>query len=113
MPEDHGWHVHLLVLVHLDGNPLAVVVDLDLVLLGVDVNLDSVHLGVALLVVGRIDQYLVEDLVEAGNEGDLAVDDLARLGVVDPHLLRGRHDRADVGVGPKSNNLNFPPSHSI
>ena len=63
-------------------------------------NLDGVHLGVALFVVGRVDEDLVKDLVEAGHEGDLAVDDLARLGVVDPHLLRGRHDRADVGVGP-------------
>ena len=39
--EDHGGHVHLLVLVHLDGDALAVVEDLDLVLLGVDVDLDG------------------------------------------------------------------------
>ena len=41
MTKDHGGHVHLLVLVHLDGDALAVVEDLDLVLLGVDVDLDG------------------------------------------------------------------------
>ena len=64
-------------------------------------NLDGVHLGVALLVVGRVDEDLVKDLVEAGHEGDLAVHDLARLGVEHPHFFRGRHDRSDVGVRPE------------
>ena len=64
-------------------------------------NLDGVHLGVALLVVGRVDEDLVKDLVEAGHEGDLAVHDLARLCVEHPHFFGGRHDRSDVGVGPE------------
>ena len=85
-------------------------------------NLDGVHLGVALLVVGRVDEDLVKDLVEAGHEGDLAVHDLARLGVEHPHFFGGRHDRSDVGVGPEEENdelkqsftfisLNFAPWH--
>ena len=57
-----------------------------------NIDLDGVHLGVALLVVGGVDEDLVEDLVESWHEGNLPVHDLARLGVKDPHLLGGRHD---------------------
>ena len=47
MSEDERGDVHLLVLVLLHGDPLAVVVHADLALLAVDVDADGVHLFVA------------------------------------------------------------------
>ena len=63
-------------------------------------NLDAVHGRISLLVVCSVDQNLVEDLVEAGGEGNLLERHPALL-LVNPHgLLRGLH-RADVGVRPE------------
>ena len=67
-------------------------------------NLDAVHGRISLLVVCSVDQNLVEDLVEAGGEGDLLERHPALL-LVNPHgLLRGLH-RADVGVRPEQDVL--------
>ncbi|KAI6686132.1 hypothetical protein NL676_032045 [Syzygium grande] len=49
-----------------------------------------------LLVVGSIDEDLVEDLVEAEDIGDRTVDHLVAL--IDPQRLGVLLDRADVGV---------------
>jgi hypothetical protein len=50
-------------------------------------------------VVGGVDEDLVDDLEETGDEGDLAVDHALRLVVVGPHELGVGLDAADVGIG--------------
>lgn len=94
--ENHLWHVDALLLVDLDGYPVAVVVYGDGAAVDVDLDAERVHLGIPLLVVGGVDEDLVEDLVESRDVGDRAVHHGTvlvypkRLGV----LLHG----ADVGV---------------
>lgn len=99
MSEDQFRHVHLLLLVDLHGNPISVVTYADSVGLGVDDDLEGVHRGVALLVVGGIDEDLVEDLVEARDEGNGAVDHEVGVGVEDPEVLGVLFNGANVGVG--------------
>lgn len=105
MTEDQFRHVHLLLLVDLDGNPISVVTYADRVGFGVDDNLEGIHGGVALLVVGGVDEDLVEDLVEAGDEGDGAVDHEVGDGVEDPECLGVLFNGADVGVGAEEDVL--------
>ena len=82
--EDQLWHVDFLGLVHLDGHSRAVVPHADPAFLGVDLDVQCAHGLVADLVVGGVDQDLVEDLVEARHERDVAEDH--RGAVVDPEL---------------------------
>ena len=62
------WGRRFVILVHYGVNTLAVVEDKDGVGLGVRGHLKAVHDGIALLVVGRVDQDLLKDLVEARGE---------------------------------------------
>lgn len=101
--EYHLRHVNALLLVDLDGDAVAVVVDGDAALVGVDLDAEGVHGGVALLVVGGVDEYLVEDLVEAGDVGDAAAHHGAVL--VHPELRGVLLHRADVGVRPQEDVL--------
>jgi len=101
--EDEFGDVDLLFLVDLHGNAVAVVEDGDGIGLGVDGDLEGVHGRVALLVVGGVDEDLVEDLVEAGDVGDGAVHHLVVL--VHPQRLRVLLDGADVGVGAEEDVL--------
>lgn len=87
----------------LDGDPVAVVVDGDAAALDVDLDLERIHPGVPLLVVGGVDEDLVEDLVEAWDVGDRAVHHGAAL--VDPERLGVLLHRADVGVGAQQDVL--------
>lgn len=103
MAEYHLRHVNALLLVDLDGDAVAVVVDGDAALVGVDLDAEGVHGGVALLVVGGVDEYLVEDLVEAGDVGDAAAHHGAVL--VHPELRGVLLHRADVGVRPQEDVL--------
>ena len=64
MTKDHGGHVHILVLVHDDGDPFAVVHHADHVVIRFYFDLYCVHLRVALLVVSRVHQNFVENLVK-------------------------------------------------
>lgn len=80
--EDHLRHVDALFAVDLDGNTIAIVVDADAIGFGIYVDLDGVHGGISLLVVGGVDEDLVEDLVEARDVGHRSMDHLAVL--VDP-----------------------------
>ena len=82
--EDELGDVDTLLLVHLDGDAVAVVVHADATRLGVDVDAEGDHGGIADLVVRGVDQDLVEDLVQAGHEGHLALHELVGLLVVDP-----------------------------
>ena len=94
-----------MLLVHLDGDALAVVLDGDGIGLGVDGNVHPIHIGIALLVVGGIDQDLIENLVQTGRVRDGAFDDPTGFGVEDEHGLSGRFRRADVRVGTEEDVL--------
>ena len=56
-----------------DWNALAVVPDFDLVVFRVDGDLDAAHVGITDFVVRRVDQNLVEYLVQTGNVRDLSL----------------------------------------
>ena len=98
MTEDHLWNVHLLFCVNLDGDTFAIVADGDLALLAIDPDPDLVHVLVVLLVVGSIDQDLIEYLVETRDKADLAMLHQLGLGVENPHWLLSTLNRADVCV---------------
>mmetsp|Transcript_87667 Transcript_87667/g.256283 ORF Transcript_87667/g.256283 Transcript_87667/m.256283 type:complete len:460 (-) Transcript_87667:94-1473(-) len=70
--EDEFWHIHLVLLVNLDRQPLAVVHDFDPLLLRVNLHFDRVHVLVPLQVVRGIHEDLVKYLVECRDIGDLA-----------------------------------------
>jgi len=95
--EDEFGDVDFLLLVDLDGYAIAVVEDGDGVLLGVNGDLEGIHGGIPLLVVGGVDEDLVEDLVEARDVGDRALHHLVVL--VDPERLRVLLDGPHIGVG--------------
>lgn len=103
MAEDEFGDVDFLLLVDLDGYAIAVVVDGYGVLLGVDGDLEGIHGGISLLVVGGVDEDLVEDLVEARDVGDGALHHLAIL--IDPQRLRVLLDGPNVGVGSEQDVL--------
>jgi hypothetical protein len=103
VPEDELRHVDALGLVDLHGHARARVEHADLALGHVDVDTERVHGRVADLVVGRVDEDLVEDLEEARRVGDRALDHA--LSVVDPHRRRLLLGRADVGVGAEEDVL--------
>ena len=101
--KDEFGDVDLLLLVDLHGNAITVVEDGDGVGLGVDGDLEGVHGGVTLLVVGGIDEDLVEDLVEAGDVGDGTLHHLVVL--VHPQRLCVLLDGAYIGVGAEEDVL--------
>lgn len=103
MSEDQLRDVDLLLLVNLDRNTIAIVVDADRVLLDIDCDLEGIHGGIPLLVVGGVDEDLVEDLVEARDVGDGAVDHLVVL--KNPEGLGVLLDGSDVGVGTEEDVL--------
>lgn len=103
MPEDQLRHIDLLFLVNLHRNSVAVVVDADAVLLHVDGDLERVHRRISLFIVGGVHQDLVEDLVQAGDVGDGAVDHLVV--VVDPECLGVLLDGSDIGIGSEQDVL--------
>lgn len=104
VPENQLRHVHLLLLVNLHRHSISIVLHADPVLLDVDYDLQRVHLRVPLLVIRRIDQDLVENLVQTRDEGDRPVDHAA-VGLVDPERLRVLLYGADVGVRPEEDVL--------
>lgn len=57
---------------NLDWDSLAVVLNGDFARLAVNRDPDLAHVLVVLLVIGRVDKDLVEDLVETGDVGDVA-----------------------------------------
>ena len=95
VPEDELGDVDPLVLVHLDRDAAAVVLDDDPAGGGVDVDAQGVHARVADLVVGGVDEDLVEDLVEARGVGDLAE------GEAGPALRGGRGGGRGAGAGAR------------
>jgi len=101
--EDEFRDVDLIFLVDLHGNTVAIVEDGDGIGLGVDGDLEGIHGRVVLLVVGGVDEDLVEDLVEAEDVGDGAVHHLVVL--VHPQRLRVLPDGADVGVEVEEDEL--------
>ncbi len=101
--KDEFGDVDALLVVHLDGDTVAVVPDHDGVFLSVDIDLEVGHVGVAGLVVGSVDEDLVKDLVETGDVGCLAVGHLLLGLVVDPELLCMLLDTSDVGIGTLEN----------
>ena len=105
MPEDELGHVHALLLVHLHGDAVAVVEDAHDALGGVDVHLERHHRRVAHLVVRRVHEDLVEDLVQTGHEAHLALHELLRGFVVHPGQSLGLLARPDVRVGAKQDVL--------
>lgn len=105
MTKDQLGHIDALHLVHLHGNTIPVVVDTDRVPLHINIHLDRVHGRIPLLVVGGVDEDLVEDLVEARHVGNRAVDEAIGGVFVDPEGLGVLLDGADVGVGPKEDVL--------
>lgn len=104
MPKNQLGHVNPFLLMDLDGDSVPVVVDANAVVLDVDVDLDGVHGWIALLVVGGVDEDLVEDLVKAGDVGDGAGDHSGVI-IVDPEGLVVLLDGADVGVGAEKDVL--------
>lgn len=75
--------------VNLDWDTPAVITHADLSLLPIDRDLDLGHVLVPLLVVGSIDQDLIENLIQAWYVADLAQLHGLGLGVEHPHLLLG------------------------
>lgn len=83
------------------GNPLAIVVDLDGSLLAADVDPDAVHTPIPLVVICRIHQHLIEDLVQRWH--------ILNLFQIKAHLVLGQHvamaglllNAAHVGVWPE------------
>ena len=105
MPEDELRHVDLLFGVHLARDALAVVPDLDGAFACVDCHLDLGAALVTLDVVGGIYENLVEDLVEAGHDGDFLADHLGLALVKYPHRLLLHLCGADIGVWPQQDVL--------
>ena len=64
-----------------------IIVDANLALLTVHSDLDGVHSFIALVIVGSVDQDLVENLVQARNEADFPHFHRVLFRVEDPHLL--------------------------
>jgi hypothetical protein len=58
--------------VYLNWDTLAVVLDRDLASLAIDCYADLTHVLIVLLVIRRVDQDFVEDLVQTGDVGHLA-----------------------------------------
>jgi hypothetical protein len=85
--------------VYLNWDTLAVVLDRDLASLAVDCYADLAHVLVVLLVIRRVDQDFVEDLIQTRNVGYLAELHRLRGRVVYPHLIRLSLDGTDVRVG--------------
>ena len=73
MTKDQLRNIYFFFLVHGNGNALSIVVDGYEPLLLVDLNLEEVHFVVSLVVVCCVDEDLVEDFIEGGNEGDLSI----------------------------------------
>lgn len=66
-------------------------------------NLELGHVVVTLLVVGGVDDDLVEDLVETRDVRDLALDDSARHVVEHPHVLGHLVRRPDLEKKKRKN----------
>jgi hypothetical protein len=96
--EDHLGDVDALLLVDLDGDLVGVVVDGDATSLDVDVDAERVHM----LVVGGVDEDLIEDLVDARDVADLTVLHGATLV---PERLGVLLHRANVSIRPQEDVL--------
>ena len=103
--KDELGDVDSLLLVHLDRDAVAVVVHADAPGFLVDVDAEGHHRGIAHLIVGGVDEDLVEDLVETGDEGHLALDQFVGVLAVHPGLLLSLLARADVGIGAEEDVL--------
>ena len=97
--KDEGGDVAIVLLVHHDRN--AVVKDGDGVGLGVHGHLETVHVGIAPIVVGRVDQDLLKDLVEAWGKRHVLPFKTRRCHVKDKEVLGHRFDQLDVRVRPQ------------
>ena len=87
VPEDELRDIAVVLLVLYDGDTLSVVLDGDGVGSSVNDNVELVHGVITLLVVGGVDEDLVEDLEKTGDEGDLLLHESASLGVKNKHLV--------------------------
>uniref|UniRef100_A0A182KIH3 Uncharacterized protein n=1 Tax=Anopheles christyi TaxID=43041 RepID=A0A182KIH3_9DIPT len=105
MAKDHGRYVHLFLLVHDHRYTVPIVPHRDRVCFLIDFHLDRAHLRIALLVVSRVHQNLVEDLVQTRHVRDLALYHLVGLLVVHPHRFLHHLDRTDVCVRTEQNVL--------
>lgn len=83
---------------NLNWNALAVVFDHYLTFLLVHGHFDVFHIRIILLVIGSIDQDLVEDLVKSRYVANLTSLHLFCLRVIDPHLLLGTLHGSNVGI---------------
>lgn len=89
-----------LYLMDLNWNSASVVVYADFPLLTIYCNLDGIHVFVPLLVVGGINEDLIEDLVQPGYKIDFSHFHTVHFGVVYPHWILTTFDRADVSIWP-------------
>ena len=103
MTKDHLGNIHAFLLMDLDGDSITTVTDADQIPLDIDHHFDGIHLRISLLVVSRVHQNLVEDLVQARDVGDGAIDHL--LVLVHPESLRVLLDGSDVGIGTEQDVL--------
>ena len=103
--KDELGHVDPVLLVDDHRDTLAVVVHRDATRVAVNVDLELIHRRVALLVVSRVDEDLVEDLVQARNVRHLLLLHPPLLGVHAPHLVRVHLNRPHIGVGALKNVL--------
>jgi len=91
--------------VDLHRDTLAIIPNLDHIALWVDGDLDHVLSLVILVVVCRVYQNLIEDLVETWHIRDSLEDNFLSLLIVDPQLLLEHLDTANVSVRSEQNML--------
>ena len=103
--KDKLGHVDPVLLVDDHRDTLAVVVHRDATRVAVNVDLELIHRRVALLVVSRVDEDLVEYLVQARNVRHLLLLHPPLIGVHAPHFVRVHLDRPHIGVRALKNVL--------
>ena len=105
MAENHLGDIDLLFRVNLNGDAPAVVPHADFAFLPIYGDPYLIHVLVILFVVGSVDKDLIEDLVQARDEGDLTELHAVCSAIVNPHLLLRSLNRADVRIRTLENVL--------
>ena len=98
-------HVDPVLLMDDHRDTLAVVVHRNAARFAVNVDLELIHRRVALLVVSRVDEDLVENFVQTRNVRHLLLLHPPLIGVHAPHFVRVHLDRPHIGVRALKNVL--------
>ena len=101
MTKDEFRDVNAFVFVHFYGNAVTIVIHSNQPLLDVDVHAEFLHLWVAHLVVRRVDENFIENLVQPRHEGHLLMRQRFCRRIVHPRLLLRSLARPDVRIRTK------------